>query len=390
MCSQIQFQEPRTKLWLFDTLVTSAMLYGVQVWGPSVDQDGWRNMERPLISMISRMIRAKSSVPHAIIRAELAAPPIEIEAITRSVSFLHSLWDTRGDRYTRLALESSRQLAMQGDTSCWYAQMAAWFQKHGLSIDRLPPFQYSLDAPSLPVTRTEITRLIRQDLIQLDTRRTWVEPVQELGTKMAFYKEHLLQLSGDGFVIRPSYMDTHLSHSLRCAIGQIRTSSHHLEIETGRFRGILAEDRMCKLCGTEPETELHYICHCTVYYEIRGRFHCLFREGFGPLDRVMKYEDQRCLGLYLLELQRHRDSLLKRQGVRQSQRPITDFFGSGTPGEQPPAQSCARIHTRGTLIDRAIELGRSRRPRPRHRSTLHRRRLQQRIRDILARHPECH
>ncbi|MCO5567345.1 hypothetical protein L7F22_021035 [Adiantum nelumboides] len=36
MCSQVQFQEPRTKLWLFDTLVASAMLYGVQIWGPSV------------------------------------------------------------------------------------------------------------------------------------------------------------------------------------------------------------------------------------------------------------------------------------------------------------------------------------------------------------------
>ena len=107
-------------------------------------------------------------------------------------------------------------------------------------------------------------------------------------------------------------------------------------------------------------------------------------------DTTPKYEDQRCLGLYLLELQRHRDSLLRRHGVWQSQRPITDFFGSGKPGEQPPTQSCARIHTRGTLIDRAIELGRSRRQRPRHRSTLHRRRLQQRIRDILARHPECH
>ena len=125
MCSQVQFQEPRTKLWLFDTLVASAMLYGVQVWGPSVDQDKWKSMERPLVSMISRMIRAKASVPHAIIRAKLAAPPIEIEAITRSVTFMHSLWDTRSDRYTRLALDSSRQLAIQGDTSCWYAQMSA-------------------------------------------------------------------------------------------------------------------------------------------------------------------------------------------------------------------------------------------------------------------------
>ena len=59
MNSQIQFQEPRTKLWLFDTLVSSAMLYGVQIWGPSVNQDSWRSMERPLISMISRMLEPR-------------------------------------------------------------------------------------------------------------------------------------------------------------------------------------------------------------------------------------------------------------------------------------------------------------------------------------------
>lgn len=223
MFSQVQFQEPRTKLWLFDTLVASAMLYGVQVWGPSVDHhgrsgstDGWRCMEKPLVSMISRMIRAKASVPHDIIRAELVAPPIVVEALTRSVSFMHSLWDLPRHRYARLALESSRQLALQGDIACWYAEMTSWFQPHGVSMDRLPPFQYSLDAPSLTLTRAEITRLIRQDLIQLDTRRTWIQPMQELGTKMAFYREHLLQLTEDGFVTRPSYMDTHFSCATVC------------------------------------------------------------------------------------------------------------------------------------------------------------------------------
>ena len=77
--------------------------------------------------MIARMIRAKASVPHEIIRAELGAPPLVIEALTRSVSFIHSIWDLPRDRYVRLALESSRQLASQGDTSCWYAQMTSWF-----------------------------------------------------------------------------------------------------------------------------------------------------------------------------------------------------------------------------------------------------------------------
>lgn len=258
-------------------------------------------------------------------------------------------------------------------------------------MERLPPFQYSLEAPSLLITRTEINKTIRQDLIQMDTKRTWVDPTQELGTKMADYKGNFLQLSEDGFVIRPSYMDTHLSHGLRCAIGQIRTSSHQLEIEFGRFKGIPPESRICKLCGMEPETELHYICHCTVYYEIRGRFHCLFKEGFGPLDRVMQYQDQRCLGLYLLELQRHRDNLMRGQRAIQPQRQITDFFGSreaGVEGEargQQPAQRITHIHTKGTLIDRANALGKSRRPRPSCRNTIHRRRLQQRIRSILTR-----
>ena len=50
-------------------------------------------------------------------------------------------------------------------------------------------------------------------------------------------------------------MDTHLSHGLRCAIGQIRTSSHQLEIEFGRFRGIPPESRICKWQITDREKQ---------------------------------------------------------------------------------------------------------------------------------------
>ena len=113
---------------------------------------------------------------------------------------------------------------------------------------------------------------------------------------MRFYKEHFRQLTTDGFMIKPAYMDTHLSHGIQCAIGQIRTSSHNLEIETGRFRGIQAEERMCQLCRIEPETELHHICCCPVCYEIRGHFHCLFRDGFGPLTKVMSYKSRDAWG----------------------------------------------------------------------------------------------
>ena len=120
MCAQMHFQEPRTKLWIFDTLVTSIILYGVQIWRASLDHhnrsrrtyDGWRSIEPPVVYMIFRMIRAKVSVPHEIIRAEMAAPPIMVEALSRSISFLHSIWVLPQDRYAQLVVESSRQLTV--------------------------------------------------------------------------------------------------------------------------------------------------------------------------------------------------------------------------------------------------------------------------------------
>ena len=51
-----------------------------------------------------------------------------------------------------------------------------------------------------------------------------MEPTHELGTKMAFYKEHFLQFTEDGFMVKPTYMDAHLSYGVRYAIGHIRTS----------------------------------------------------------------------------------------------------------------------------------------------------------------------
>ncbi|MCO5602810.1 hypothetical protein L7F22_056949 [Adiantum nelumboides] len=83
------------------------------------------------------------------------------------------------------------------------------------------------------------------------------------------------------------------------------TSSHQLQIETSRFRGVLAEAKICHLCRLEPEQS------CTMCVTAQ----CTMR------------------------------------------------LASEQPEEQPSQQILDPTHTRGTMIDRAIELGRSRRPR---------------------------
>ena len=175
------------------------------------------------------------------------------------------------------------------------------FESHEMSINAPPPFQYSLDSPHLYMTRVEKNRVIRTDIINLENK-TWISPKISLGMKMAHYKIHFLHTSENGFIIRSPYMDIHLSYALHSVIGQLRASSYQLEVEIGRYTRIPLQGRICQLCHQGVESKEHYVCHCSVFYEIRGRYHCLFKQGFGPLRKVKEYEDQRCQGLFLLEL----------------------------------------------------------------------------------------
>ena len=147
--------------------------------------------------------------------------------------------------------------------------------------------------------------------------------------KDGHYKKHFLYTSKDRFIIRPPYMDIHIFYAMCSVTGKLQTSSHLLLIEVGRYTRIPLEERICQLCNQGVGSEKHHVCHCIVFYEIRGRYHCLFKQGFRPLRKVMEYEDQRCLRLFLLELKRHREKLLKDNSTATQahpQRTITNFL----------------------------------------------------------------
>ena len=74
--SPIQFHEPSTKLWLFDTLVMPTFVYIVEIWGPSLHRENnWTHLERSLISMIACTKMSKASEPQDIILKDVPAAP---------------------------------------------------------------------------------------------------------------------------------------------------------------------------------------------------------------------------------------------------------------------------------------------------------------------------
>ena len=118
-------------------------------------------------------------------------------------------------------------------------------------------------------------------------------------------------------------MQQYVPHHLRVAIGQLRVSSHQLEIERGRARGIPREDRACPVCQTEVETEEHFMLRCPAYSELRHRL------GIeGTLQTCMRRTDQTRVGRFITGALRIREESTRPRphdtgGVQQT---ITQFF----------------------------------------------------------------
>ena len=78
----------------------------------------------------------------------------------------------------------------------------------------------------------------------------------------------------------------------RSIFAQLRLGILPLEIETGRFRNIPSESRMCHFCKNEIGDELHFVCVCPVYSNHRN---ALFNEIiltyniFSNLDIIEKF-----------------------------------------------------------------------------------------------------
>jgi len=115
-CFRHHFQDISSKLKLMDTLIRPTVLYGSEIWGPSLLESDWAAAERVQTLLLRRIIRCKRTIPQQIILAEFGAQLFQLETIFRLVSFLHrvrSFVDTlKGrDRYPYLSYCSSEAIA---------------------------------------------------------------------------------------------------------------------------------------------------------------------------------------------------------------------------------------------------------------------------------------
>jgi hypothetical protein len=116
-CFRHHFQDISSKMSLMDSLIRPTVLYGSEIWGPSLLESDWASVERVQTLLLRRIIRCKQTVPQHIILAEFGARPFRLETVFRLVSFLHRIRSfadsVKGrDRYPYLAYCSSETIAL--------------------------------------------------------------------------------------------------------------------------------------------------------------------------------------------------------------------------------------------------------------------------------------
>ena len=58
----------------------------------------------------------------------------------------------------------------------------------------------------------------------------------------------------------------------RRAVTQLRCSTHNLNVEKGRHRGIERSQRFCNCCQNVLEDEAHFMFVCPLYDDLRRKF----------------------------------------------------------------------------------------------------------------------
>ena len=98
--------------------------------------------------------------------------------------------------------------------------------------------------------------------------------------------------------ITEKYLDLPLFQH-RQIITKFRCSDHQLDIERGRYRGILRIDRICKLCSNNAiENEEHFLVRCPFYDQLKGKH---YLTEFTEVDEFMEGLDPQKLAKYLIE-----------------------------------------------------------------------------------------
>lgn len=272
---ELQLQRAETQFKLFDVFVEPVLSYGMEVWalqdlGSSAPQA--TEAERLHVSLLREVLGVRKSTANIITLAECARWPLEMRWIKRIVRFYNRLVAAPASSLLSLALTTSIQL-MDTDTrqhQTWAAEFSRAMSSFGIEVEL-----------GQPLARDEVVYTWQQKYLQ--------RVAATAGTKREFYFQHIRkELTSQTYTEIPEYLQVLEKRGRRRALAQLRTGSHWLQEEVGRWNRPLPlprEQRVCPHCVDSSVVEdiFHTLFDCPFIQSVRERFPQLY-ESEGEQD----------------------------------------------------------------------------------------------------------
>jgi hypothetical protein len=242
----------KTKLALFDALVTPIILYGSEVWGiydnPDIDKLHYK--------FCKNILCVKQSTSNYAVLSELGRFPLAVLCKLRALRYWMKVANNQNSLLYQVFMEQMNVLTNFNCTknNLWCHALKSTLDNLGLG--------YTL---YLSDFTCDISHMVNQRLKD--------QFVQEWSDTLASQSKMEMYLKFKKSFEYEKYLDCISNEKLRIQMSQFRLSSHYLEIEVGRYSRLSREERKCKLCNQNVcESEYHFLLCCPLYNDLRVKY----------------------------------------------------------------------------------------------------------------------
>ena len=271
-CRQLGIGDPGLQLHLWDALVKPVLLYGVEFWGAGDLSKGVVAGELVHRTFLRRLLGVRSGTPNMAILAEVGRFPLLIFSAQMVCKAWNRLISMENDRLVKQAFKASAALAARATpssrSSTWAGQVARFITSTGVPCD--------LAAPQ-PVDVTAVVHHLKAAYLASVSAAE--------GTKMREYMAMRGPLTPAAY--QPAaYLRAVGGWKQRKRLAQLRTGSHWLAVETGRWAAGGADahgTRRCQRCVSSAVDDVaHMVFGCAALETVRMGYASLFsRPGLG-------------------------------------------------------------------------------------------------------------
>ncbi|KAH9297612.1 hypothetical protein KI387_029294 [Taxus chinensis] len=174
---------------------------------------------------------------------------MEASAITRLISYLKKVESMDNHRWPKMVIEDN----LEHRKKTWMKQNTKWMEKWGIHFQECP----------------NNNREIKNYVVEKFRNIMWTE---NIGRKKAHYIKYFNPTWAHD---NKAYLRADIKGKARIILAQLRTGSHHLRCETGRWTipKVEWERRTCLFCSIGVvETKWHFIMECSTYDDIRFQY----------------------------------------------------------------------------------------------------------------------